>query len=204
MKIIDLSHTFTNNMPVYPGDSKPEIKQTGSLETEGYNWFRIHTGLHVGTHIDSPLHFIEGGKFISDFPPGKFIGNGILIDARGKKEIDADLLNNHDIKPGDIVLILTGFSVFYNEKKYFEDYPVMTKDFAEKLIESDIKMVGADTPSPDKSPYDIHKMLLSQDILIIENLTNLETLLQVENFEVIALPPKLETEAAFARVIVRI
>ena len=64
-------------------------------------------------------------------------------------------------------------------------------------------MVGMDTPSPDHAPYKVHKILLGNEILILENLTNLEQLLN-KNFEVIALTPKLEADAAPARVVAKI
>ena len=61
-----------------------------------------------------------------------------------------------------------------------------------------------DTPSPDKYPYKIHKILLKEEILIIENLTNLEELLGVNNFDVIALPAKFYSDGAPIRVIAQI
>lgn len=65
-------------------------------------------------------------------------------------------------------------------------------------------MVGTDTPSPDKSPYLIHKILLKGDVLIIENLTNLESLLSHSEFEVIALPIRFEAEASPIRVVAKV
>ena len=66
-----------------------------------------------------------------------------------------------------------------------------------------IKIIGIDSPSPDRSPYEIHKLLMKNDILIIENLTNLAELTSHEEFDVIALPTKFDTEAAPVRVVAR-
>jgi len=47
----------------------------------------------------------------------------------------------------------------------------------------------------------VHKILLSAEVLIIENLTNLEALLGIDAFDVVALPANLQCEAAPIRVI---
>lgn len=204
MKLIDLTHAFTDDMPVYPGDTKPIIRRTHEVSTDGYNDHDITTGMHVGTHMDAPLHFVDGGKTMDQISPEKFFGEGVLIDARGKTEIDSDLLKDITLTENSIVLILTGFDKKFRAEIYYKNYPVLTLAFAEKIIKAKVKAVGTDTPTPDKPPFPIHKMLLPNEILIIENLTNLEQLLGVNNFEIIALPVKLSTEAAPVRVMARI
>ena len=204
MKLIDLTHTFTSSMPVYPGDPQPSLTQVATLEKEGYNDHQITTVMHVGTHIDAPLHMIAHGKRMDEIPPETFIGKGVLIDARGARLIDANLLEGLTIEPGSIVLIYTGFGAKYRDRSYFENFPTITEEFAKRVVESKVKIVGMDLPGPDQPPFPIHKALLGNGILIIENLTNLDKLLGVTNFEVIALPAKLHADAAPARVISRI
>ena len=204
MKLIDLSHTFRANMPAYPTDEAPAITQTSFMEKEGYVCYRVETGMHAGTHMDSPMHFFPDGQKICDISLDLLFGRGHLIDARGKTEINSSFLENQSIEEGDIVLIFTGFDKHFGEEKYYKNYPTLTKDCAEKIIELGVKMIGSDTPSPDYPPFDAHKILLSKGVLILENLTNLETLLGIRDFEIIALPPKFETEAAPARIVARV
>jgi len=200
MELIDLTHTFAIPMPLYPGDDQPEIKPTATLSADGHINSYLKSGLHVGTHIDAPLHFIGDGKKISEMPVHQFFGRGRLVDARGELTIHEGLLDKIDLKANDIVLVMTGMSKDYKTPKYFKNYPEVTEDFAQKLVDKGISMLGLDTCSPDKEPYDIHKMLLGNNILIIENLTNLDALVGAE-FSVIALPLKLDAEASLARVI---
>lgn len=204
MKYIDLTHTFTQNMPVYPGDSKAELTETANHYDYGtiINC-HLNTGMHVGTHMDAPLHMIQNGKQLSKYSATRFFGRGHLMDARGKP-INATLLENKKISKGDIVLIMTGFSNKFTDPEYYESYPEITIDFATKMVEFGVSIVGMDTPSPDHPPFAIHKILLGNDILIIENLTNLENLLPHEKFTVIALPAKFEAEAAPTRVVAEI
>lgn len=203
MKIIDLTHTFTPNMPVYPGDSVPKLEE--SIDTENnIVHFHLETGMHVGTHMDGPLHMIPNGRKLSEIPIEKFVANGHLLDARGKEKIDVELLEGKNLQEGDCVLIYTGFDKKLREPAFYKDYPDLTENFARKLVELKIKFVGMDTPSPDKVPYNVHRILLKEEILIIEALNNLSELLDIENFEVTALPAKFEAEAAPVRVVARI
>lgn len=215
---IDLTQTFMVEMPVYPGDPKPKLKQIATIEKDGFTDHEITTGMHVGTHMDAPWHMIASGKKISEIDPEKFFGSGKLIDARGLEKIGPELLIGIEAGPprvdsskasgtrveaGDIVLVFTGFGSKFKEPEYYEKYPELTEDFANKLVELKIKVIGIDTPSPDRPPFVVHKILLGNEILIIENLTNLEKLLN-QKFEVIALPAKFETDAAPTRVIAKI
>lgn len=200
MKYIDLTQTFKQTMPVYPGDSLPQLKQVCFIGKDSCNAFHIKTGMHVGTHMDGPLHMLKNGKKLSTFPPEHFFGKGHLIDAR-KKEISKKLLKNRGIKKGDIVIIMTGFYKNFDKPNYYKNYPAILEDFAHELVKLGVKIVGMDTPSPDYPPFKIHKILLSKNILIIENLTNLKPLLNHKKFNIIALPTKFESDSAPARVI---
>jgi kynurenine formamidase len=204
MKIVDLTHTFSEDMPVYPGDPIPELLQIASIAKEGYTDYKITTGMHVGTHMDAPLHMLEGGKKLSEIEPQQFIGRGILIDAREKNAIDDSLLATLSKGQADIVLVMTGFYKKFRSPEYYTSHPEITESFAQKIISLGIKMVGIDTPSPDRPPFKVHKLLLGNDILIVENLTNLEQLLGVPSFEVLALPAKFDAEAAPVRVLTRV
>lgn len=190
-------------MPVYPGDPIPELKQVADIGKEGYTDFQITTAMHVGTHMDGPLHMIENGKYLFEMPVEKFFGQGHIIDARGLTVVGAEVLDNHNINKGDILLVLTGFGKKYREDNYYESYPEINENFAHRAVELGVSIVGMDTPSPDRPPFKTHKILLGKEILIIENLTNLEKLLTIPDFEVFALPAKLQTEAAPVRVIAR-
>ncbi len=160
--------------------------------------------MHVGTHMDAPAHMILEGKKVSDFGPEKFFGRGIVLNAENEKEISEKILDNVEIIPGDFVLIRTGFENKFGQKEYFTEFPVILESLANKLAALKIGLLGLDTPSPDREPYLVHKILLSQEILIVENLTNLKSLPANQAFELVALPMKLEANAAFCRVIAKI
>jgi kynurenine formamidase len=204
MKFIDLTHSFTDGMPVYPGDPESSLKQTAHLSTDGYNDHLLHTLMHVGTHIDAPLHMIEGGKMMDEIDPSIFFGKGVLLDARNKPIIDKTILDGLAVEPGSIILVFTGFENKYRSPAYYENYPGLTEDFAERLVDLKVKIVGMDILGPDQPPFLTHRILLGNEILIIENMANLEQLLGVKNFDIIALPAKLHADAAPVRVLAQI
>lgn len=202
MKYIDLTHTFTDNMPVYPGDPPSSLKKTATIEKDTYTDHQINSFMHVGTHMDAPLHMIKEGKTMDQIEPEHFFGPGVLIDARKSKVIDADLVEGVDIPEGAIVLLYTGFARKYRTPAYYEEYHSVSPDFAKKMVENKVKIVGMDILGPDlDTTWPAHKILLSNDVLIIENLTNLDQLLDVKSYDVVALPVKFKTDAAFVRVV---
>ncbi len=199
-RVIDLTHSITPDMPAHPYDDPAQLKQIRTLKNDRYSDHQLITGMHIGTHIDGPAHLLESSLSIANFPASHFIRPGVLIDARGKN-IDKNLLENVEIKPDAIVLILTGHDKKFGTKEYYTNHPVITPEFAQELIARKINMLGIDLPSPDNFPFTVHKMLLQRNILIIENLTGLEQLIGTNQFTVAALPLRITTDSSPARVI---
>lgn len=184
-RFIDLTMSMDENTPVYPGTPQIELKQTDSIEKDGWNSNMISFSSHFGTHIDAPFHMLENGKTLDDFPIDKFIGHAIVINIR-----NPDL---RDVKENDIVF-------FYTEGKDIE----ISKEIAEKLIQKKIKIFGIDALSPDKEPFEIHKMFFRNNILIVENLVNLKELIG-KRFECFILPLKIKhADGAPCRVVAKI
>ena len=204
MTYLDLTHTFNNQMPVFPGDAQPQLVQVTNVAKDGVAAFDLKTSMHVGTHMDAPAHMVMGGKLLSEYPAQKFFGRGVIIDARGKASAGVDLLSNADIRKGDVVLVCFDWSTEFENESYYQNYPELTAEFANRLGELGVSIVGMDTPSPDRAPYPVHKILFKYDILIIENLVNLTELINKKDFEIIALPAKLQAEASPVRVVAKI
>lgn len=198
---IDLSVPINEQTPIYPGDPATKIEPAGVLAKDGYNDHYISLGTHVGTHIDAPLHMLEGGLSLDKVPVERFVGHGRLVDVTG---IDFEAVKQADIQEGDIVLFLTGMSDKYQDPSYFENYPAISEEVAKYLVEAKVKMVGVDTCSVDNQDgFPIHKILLAGKVLIIENLTNLNQLAG-KDFKIYALPLNLEIDGSPARVIAEV
>jgi len=201
-KFIDLTHTFTDDMPVYPGDGCAKLYQSSFIKDCGISNHRVESGMHVGTHMDAPLHMVDGGALICDFPVDKFQGHGVLIDARDLDTIDVPILDEYNIQEKDIILVWTGWDKKYRTDAYFEKWPVMTVEFAQALVAKKISLIGMDTASPEiEDTYPVHKTFLLNNVLIVENMTNLGSLEGASNFTVHAYPIKYKADAAPVRII---
>lgn len=204
MKLIDLSHVIEDNMPVYPGDIKTNLHQTKYLLADKHNNHRLDISMHSGTHIDSPMHLTDCKQYISELSLESFIAQGCVLDVRNQTIIKLKAEYDALIKSSSIVLLYTGYDAHYGTKEYYENHPCVDIDLCKLLIEKNVKMVGMDIPSPDRYPFEIHKLLFKNNIYVMENLTNLNQLLNVDKFEVIAFPLKLKADSSMTRAVARI
>nr|WP_048148563.1 cyclase family protein [Palaeococcus ferrophilus] len=174
--IVDLSVAIEDGMSVYPGDPEVKIREWASIGRDGYFMNTISMGEHTGTHVDAPAHFVEGGKTVDELPLERFTGPGKVVRVEGP--ITAEHVREAGTLEGFIVLFLTNGRGF------------LTKEAAVELVRMNVRAVGIDTPSIDRDGS-AHRVLLSNDIPIFENLTNLDALLGRE-FTFIAFPLRIK------------
>ena len=204
MKYIDLTHTIHPNIAVFPGDDPIQLDQIRTLANDGFNNFRLSTGMHVGTHIDGPMHMTSDTRMMANLPLEMFTGKGVLIDVRGEEKIEFRESFRTSIQPESIVLFYSGLDSHFGEPDYFTNYPDISEELARFLANQHVRIVGLDWVSPDHDPYPIHDILFKSNVLILENLTNLDQLLYEINFEVFAFPLKIEVDSSIVRVVARV
>lgn len=203
-RYIDLTHPVTHNMPCYEGDPGVSLLQVSSFAEDGYSNFVLSTGMHTGTHLDGPMHLTSGITRVDEIPLDQLSGPGYLLNVAGRAIIDLEETALDNVLPGSIILFYTGFDQYYGQPEYYSSYPVLSVKTAGLLVDKKVKMIGMDCPSPDYAPYNIHTILLSNNILIIENLTNLSSLLRYREFEILAFPLKIRADSSPVRVAARI
>lgn len=193
--VVDLSHPMTPNMPAFPGKGAPVFLQDADLNKGGYREKQITLLTHTGTHLDAPAHIMPQGATLDRLPVETFVGKGCVLDMRGKKEITPEDLEPHAraLASSEFVLLRTGWNKYWGEPKYTEDIPVLTSEAAQELLRlgnGALKGVGLDTISVDpiaSTELPVHKILLGQGLVIVENLTNLGRL-PAQGFLFLALP----------------
>lgn len=206
MYYIDLSHPFEATMPVFPGDPEATLTKTLSVPSDGCADHVLHTGMHVGTHIDAPAHMILGGSTIDTFSVEQMHMRGVVVDARGREQLDRDVFIHAKLEKGMAVVVASGWSVHFKTPRYydFKAMPLLTEDAAVFLKEAGIACLILDTPTPDVTPFPQHKILLGAGIYIIENAAHTERLLGVGDFECAVVPLRLIADASPARVWARV
>jgi len=196
--LIDLSHILNEDTPVYPGDPRMKLNKSGTLDKDGYEDYFISMPTHMGTHMDAPAHMLKGGRRVTDISIEHFSGRGVYINATAGFNIEE--IKKENIQEGDIVFFHTGMDKIYFQPEYYKSYPDIPEEVVNFLVEKKIKIVGMDMASPDHSPFLMHKILLKNNIMIIENLTNLHKLAG-KQFKVYAFPLKFELDGSPLRVV---
>lgn len=199
MKIIDLTHSITNDMTVYPGGPKPQNKIVSNVTDNGYKETEIHIHSHNGTHMDSPNHVFEDGISLDKIDVINFVGTASLIDCSSLEEggiITYDFIekNKEAIDNSEFIVFRTDWSKYWNTDKYLGNYPVISDDVVDFILTSNKKGIAFDTISVDPIDASVlakHHRILENNILIFENLTNLD-LIDSDTFVFCALPLKFE------------
>ena len=191
-RIIDLTQPIGPDTPVFPGDGPVRID---IIDQTTMNLSRIELSVHTGTHMDAPFHFCPSAATIDQVPLERCMGLASLIDLRsippGSEIGRNDIEKHHDtLRRARLAVLHTGWSSEWGKPQYFAGHPRLSADAAEFLIDCGVELIGVDMPSVDQAPYPAHKVLLGAGVLIVENLTNLETI-GGEFFELVVLPLKL-------------
>jgi arylformamidase len=216
MEIVDLTRLIQEGMTTFHTDihSDVRIDQLGSIAEHGRETHEVTVGTHTGTHLDSPQHFIYGGRKIQDISLEELVGPVELIDFThvGENEpVTVSMLEDETI--GKRTILQFGWEYrFGDSDAFYNDYPYLAVTAAQYLVDEGIELLGFDTPSPDASsrPLDggdedspVHKVFLRNDVILVEYLMNLNNVDFDSQWNVAALPLKIKNaDGAPTRVIV--
>lgn len=183
MKVIDLTHTIEENMPVYPGTEQPQLLPASSYEKDGFKETLLHMYSHTGTHIDPPAHLYADGATLDELPVSQFIGKALVVDCRSLKEGEAITVQHitrcgAKVKQADFLLFNLGWDKLWGTPAYFGDYPCLDDGALDFILAGNYKGIGFDVFGIDHiadTELPRHKKLFAggRKIVNIENLKNL-------------------------------
>ena len=195
--ILDLTREIRTDTKVFPGSPLPKFITWTKMDIHNYHSEVIFMSTHTGTHMDAPSHFVTGVPSIDQIPVNRFISRSNLIKVAKASdelitasEIEASKVN---ILEGNSVVFSTSWENEVDNDYYFSHSPGLSEDAVEYLINKKVNAVCIDSPSIDRgsdSNFPAHKLLLSKEILIVENLCNLSKI-NNQNFTLIMTPLKL-------------
>ena len=178
MKLIDLSHPMEHGQQTFPMDPKLSIVPHGNTTTLKYNITQIVMSSHQGTHLDAMYHFIDDGKTLDQMPLDWFYGltHLLRIPKNAKDEIREDDFKpyEHLLTEGAKIIYETGWHQNFGADNFFTEFPTLTLDTSKYLASKKIRMLGMDTPTPSYDWYEVHHVLLGEEIVIVEALANLD------------------------------
>lgn len=186
-RFIDLSEPIIDSMVTYPSDPSVKVETVKSIQQNGSEVHKISLGTHTGAHVDAASHIIKDGMQIHEYPLTHFMGSCILVNY----ESDLRNLSTNELING--IIFHSGWrESFYNSSDYYTgDRPQIPQNIIDYCIECGCSFFGCDLPSVDmRGDKDKvhHYSLLSNDIVIYENLMNLDLLPVEKPFHFIGLP----------------
>jgi len=201
VKPIDLTLPISTLIPTFPDSPKPQFILWSKLKEDGYNLELLFFSSHTGTHLDAPYHFVKNGIKVHEIPLKRLLGNGILIKIKkGKNQsVTKNDLISFERKNGNIpkqssIFFYTDWQKNLNTNYYFINNPGLSESAATYLVSKKINLVGIDSPSIDLGQdknFKVHKILAKNNILIVENLSNLNKI-SSKQFNFIILPLNLK------------
>jgi arylformamidase len=204
---IDISVPVRNGMVHWPGDPEFQIERATDQENGDHATVsRMALGVHTGTHMDAPLHFIRHARSIDTMPLDATVGPARVIAIRDSKSIRPEELSNHGIKAGERILFKTKNSdQSWASDRFDENFVFISQDGARYLAACGVRTVGVDYLSVGgfrEDGLETHEALLAAGIWIIEGL-NLKGV-EPGPYELVCLPLRLiGAEGAPARAILR-
>ena len=200
-RIHDVTVPLTPGMPTYPGDPPFEIEPLRTLAGDRYRLSRLRLSTHVGTHVDAPAHFIEGGATVDQLPLEILLGKTRVVALGSRERVERTDLAALDLR----VLLKTRMSGQILRGGYQEDHLYVTVDAAHYLAQAGIKLVGFDYLSIDRSgsaDFPAHHALLAAGVVVVEGLDLSEV--EPGEYEMACLPLRVGGgDAAPARVVLR-
>lgn len=207
MKILDISLTISPNLPTWPGDPKAIVERVSAIaDGANANVSRMDMGVHTGTHVDAPLHFIDGTNAVEAMNLEVLIGPARVVQVADEVNvIDHKVLEKLDIPDGTTrVLFKTRNSKYWASqvREFQTDFVGIDESGSKYLVEKGIRLVGVDYLSiaPFKQSRPTHQVLLGANMVIVEGVDL--SAVQPGEYQLICLPLKIEgSDGAPARAV---
>lgn len=207
---IDISLPIGPNLLTWPGNPPVDLLANQRIaDGDDANVSELHVGTHSGTHVDPPLHFVDGAPGIDRVPVDVLIGPCWVADARDRSgELGADDLSSYGVPTGtERLLLRTDNSELWRSMptEFPESHTSVGTDAARWIVERGIRLVGIDFLGIERrgNPgHPTHVELLSHDVVIVEGL-NLGDV-EPGSYELAVLPLRIaDGDGAPARAVLR-
>ena len=207
MRIVDLTHPLSDDMPVFPGLAQPSFRPIARWDPDGYRMSEFQLINHIGTHVDAPSHLAADGDTLDEIELTRLVCDAVTIDVSAREPGPLPLaeLEPHleRVRAGDLVFLHSGNAPRWGTNAYWTGWSYPDAEASRALDERQISGIGFDGPSADPvdtEDYALHKIWLEAGRLILENLANLDQL--PERAPVVVAPMKVRAaNGAPARVL---
>ena len=205
-RVHDISIVLGRESVSWPGDPPYQRDMVASLakgDLSNVSHFSMTT--HVGTHLDTPAHFLADGEDLDCYEAGDFILPAVVADAGHAKAIGPEFVAAADPPSGGAILFRTSNSTTGRiaSGEFFRDGAHLSEDAAKACLDRGVSLVGIDYFTIDAfgtETFPVHKCLMAAGVLILETV-NLRDV-QPGSYTLICLPLRLAgAEASPARAV---
>jgi arylformamidase len=171
VKIIDISVPVHPGMVVYEGDPDVHLERVISIaDGAAANISRLELGVHTGTHVDAPVHFIEGAAGVDSLLLETLVGTAHVVDATEVEDVldDAALRSLALPDHAERLLFKTRNSQLWELDEFFNDFVRLSGPGAQYVIERGVRLVGIDYLSVGDE--EAHVALLGAGVVPLEGL----------------------------------
>lgn len=176
--LIDISLTVTGSLPVWPGDPAIRLEQASRIaDGADANVSRIDTGVHTGTHVDAPLHFIPNDIAVDELELERFIGECQVVELTGTGPITAAELDAAGVATTTSRLLLKTVNSSYwqsDPHTFRRDFRALHSSAARWVVERGLRLIGIDylsiEPFEAEEHHPTHHILLGARVAVIEGL----------------------------------
>jgi arylformamidase len=209
MEIIDITLPLQDGVPCWPSSAGFKLTQVADMECgDVCNASQIACDVHIGTHVDAPLHFVKGAKSVEQLDLSRFVGPAVVAHiSDGDESITRETLARLGLPAGIKRLLLrtrNSSRRLLEQKEFQTDFVALTDDAAAWLVDAGVELIGIDYLSIQRfhdGPR-THQVLLGAGVVVVEGLNLVNA--PAGEFELICLPMKLVgSDGAPVRAILR-
>ena len=137
MRIYDISVGISPQLPVWPGDPPVELERVQAIALgANANVSRLGCGVHIGTHVDAPLHFIDGAAGVETLPLKLLTGRAYVVYLPAAKVIDEATLEKAGLPPRTrrVLFRTRNSEIWAREKAFQKDFVAVDASGARWLV----------------------------------------------------------------------
>ena len=175
MTIMDITVPVSPSMPVWPDNPPVELVQVSSMDAGAHdNVSRLACGVHTGTHVDAPHHFLNNHRTVESLSLDILTGPAQVVRIADEVNVVTEaVLDNASVDPATVRLLLkTRNSGLWarKETKFDTSFVGISADGAAWLVRRGIKLIGIDylSVAPYKQSVPTHRTLLEAGMVILE------------------------------------
>lgn len=174
--MIDISTPVDGDLPVWPGSKGPSFTVAQSIaEGSDANVTRMDADVHLGTHVDAPLHFVADGASLEALGLEPLVGPAFVADARQAERLGRAELDALAVPAGTTRLLLRTSNSDrrrLRRPEFDEDAVALTAEGSQWVVDRQIVLIGIDYLSIqrfDEGP-ETHQILLRAGVAILQGL----------------------------------